>query len=69
MPLGINRTDANVPPNTSYKDGTPVTLPLNVGNGISLPKNFGNPIPSDGKNENTVDWQTPDPAHFGNNVE
>jgi hypothetical protein len=67
MPLGVNRTDLNET-GTSYKDGTPVTLPLNVGNVISLPNNFGNPIPSDGKNENTVDWQTPDPTHFGNDI-
>jgi hypothetical protein len=55
MPLGLNRTDLNViPPNTSYKNGTPVTLPNNFGNPITephqfgnqvtLPKNFGNPV-------------------------
>jgi hypothetical protein len=72
MPLGVNRTDANVPPNTTYRNGTPITLPHNFGNVVDWdtpdPTHFGNPIPSDGNEVNTVDWQTPDPAHFGNTV-
>lgn len=66
MPLGANRTDLN-DTGTTYKNGFPVTLPLNVGNPITEPHNFGNPIPSSGTNENTVDW-VPSPAHFGNDI-
>lgn len=64
MPLGINRTDLN-DTGTSYKNGSPVTLPKTFGTAVTLPIDFGNDIPSDGKNENTVDW-TPSPDHFGN---
>ena len=64
--LGINRTDLN-DTGTTYKNGFPVTLPLNVGNPITEPMNFGNSIPSSGTNENAVDW-TPSPAHFGNDI-
>jgi hypothetical protein len=71
MPLGLNRTDANVPPNTSYRNGTPVTLPKIFGNAVDWqtpnPAEFGNPIPSSGTNENIVDW-APTPTHFGNTV-
>jgi hypothetical protein len=67
-PLGVNRTDANVPPNTTFRDGQPVTLPKNFGQPVTLPKNDGNPIPSSGTNENTVDWEVT-PSHFGNTVQ
>lgn len=67
-PLGANRTDLNES-GTSYRDGTPVTLPKNFGQPIILPKNDGNPIPSSGTNANTVDWRTPDSTHFGNDIE
>ena len=66
MPLGANRTDLN-DTGTTYKNGFPVTLPLNVGNPITEPHDFGNDIPSSGTNENTVDW-SPSPAHFGNDI-
>lgn len=62
MPLGLNRTDANSS-GTSFKNGTPVTLPLNVGN-PAPPASFGNPIPSSGTEQNTVTW-LPSPSHFG----
>jgi len=64
MPLGLNRTDLNTT-GTSYRNGTPVTLPHDFGNDITEPHDFGNDIPSDGKNVNTVNW-VPSPAHFGN---
>ena len=66
MALGINRSDPNNG-GTSYRSGSPVTLPHNFGNPVTTPVNFGNPIPSDGKNVNTVNW-VPSPAHFGNTV-
>jgi hypothetical protein len=65
MPLGMNRTDLNNT-GTSYRNGTPVTLPLNVGTPITEPHEFGNPVPTSGTEKNVVDWQTPDPTHFGN---
>ncbi len=69
MPEGLVRTDANKT-GTTFRDGTPVTLPVNFGTDVNLPHEFGIPLPvSDPTfNSNPVDWQTPDPAHFGNIV-
>ncbi len=66
MPLGIVRTDLNKT-ETSFKNGTPITLPHTFGNHVVLPKNFGNPVPPTDPtfNSNPVTW-TPNPAHFGN---
>jgi hypothetical protein len=71
MGLGLNRTDLNNT-GTSYRNGTPVTLPLDVGNDVGWqtpdPTHFGNPILTSGTEQNVVNWPTPDPTHFGNNV-
>jgi hypothetical protein len=66
MPDSVVRTDLNTT-GTSYKNGTPVTLPKNFGTAVTLPKNFGNPVPATSAtfDSNPVTWQ-PDPAHFGN---
>jgi hypothetical protein len=62
MPDGLVRSG-------DARNGTPVTLPLTFGNEVNWnvpdPAEFGNPIPSDGKNVNTVNW-LPSPSHFGN---
>ena len=63
-PLGLNRDDVN-DSGQSFRNGQPVTLPINFGNPVIPPVDFGNPIPSSGTNENTVDW-APSPSHFGN---
>jgi hypothetical protein len=67
MPLGLVRPDVNTG-SDSPRGGTPVTLPKNYGTPVTLPHEFGTTIPvSDPTlNSNPVDWQTPDPAHFGN---
>ena len=69
MPIGKNNTDLNKT-GTSYKDGTPITIPHEFDTPVTLPKDFGNDIPvSDStKNSNPVTWSTPDPAHFGNKL-
>jgi hypothetical protein len=69
MPLGINRTDENKSPNTSYRKGTPInTATHNFGNPVDLStKSFGNPEPSSGTEKNNVNW-SPDPTHFGNTI-
>ncbi len=71
MPRGLNRTDLNST-GTSYKDGTPVTLPKTFGTPIDLTThNFGNPVThGDDPTQfgNDVTWPTPDPAHFGNDL-
>lgn len=64
MSLGLNRTDLNKT-GTSYKNGTPITLPHDFGNDVTPPVDFGNDIPSSGTNQNVVNW-VPSPAHFGN---
>lgn len=65
MPLGLDRTDLNST-GTSYRGGTPVnTETIDFGNPVTTPVNFGNAIPSNGKNENVVNW-APSPSHFGN---
>jgi hypothetical protein len=65
MPRGLNRSDIN-DGGTSYRNGTPLTLPHNFGN-PAPPESFGNPIPSSGTNQNVVNW-LPSPAHFGNQI-
>jgi len=65
MPLGLNRTDLNTT-GTSYRNGSPVTLPKSFGNPVTLPKNFGNPVELPKDFGNPVNWATPDPTHFGN---
>lgn len=67
MPRGLVRTDLNTT-GVSYKDGSPVTLPKSFGNPITLPKNFGNPVVLPKNFGNVVNWPTPDPAHFGNEI-
>lgn len=66
MPLGLNRTDLNST-GVSFRNGTPVTEPLDFGNDVMLPHNFGNPIPSSGTNQNIVNW-LPSPSYFGNEI-
>jgi hypothetical protein len=64
MPLGLNRTGDN-------RNGNTVNwapAPAHLGNAVLLPVNDGNPIPADGKQVNTVNWSTPNPAHFGNAI-
>lgn len=51
MPRGLNRSG-------DFRNGSPVTTPIDFGNDITLPHDFGN----------DVTWPTPDPAHFGNAV-
>jgi hypothetical protein len=55
----------------SYLNGSPVELPLEVGTPVDWvpsPEHFGNPVPPTDPsfNSNVVDWDTPDPSHFGN---
>lgn len=64
MPLGINRTDLNET-GINYEDGTPITEPHVFGTPVALPLNVGNPIPTSGTEQNDVSW-APTPAHFGN---
>jgi hypothetical protein len=68
VPIGKNNIDLNTT-GTSYKDGTPITIPHEFDTPISLPHDFGNDIPvSDPTlNSNPVTWATPDTAHFGSN--
>jgi hypothetical protein len=51
MPRGLNRSG-------DFRNGSPVTTPIDFGTDITLPHDFGN----------DVTWPTPDPAHFGNAV-
>jgi hypothetical protein len=51
MPRGLNRQG-------DFRNGSPVTTPIDFGTDITLPHDFGN----------DVTWPTPDPAHFGNAV-
>lgn len=65
MPLGKNNTDLNNG-GVNYRKGTPITLPHIFGNVVTtIPANNDNPIPSSGKEKNTVTW-APSPSHFGN---
>lgn len=64
MPRGLDRTDLNTS-GTSFRNGTPVTIPKNFGTVVTLPKNFGNTMPFDASNPVTF---KPSPAHFGNAV-
>ena len=66
MPKGVVRTDLNTT-GTSYKDGTPVTLPHTFGTPVTLPHTFGNvePVADQTLAKNAVTWQ-PTPTHFGN---
>lgn len=65
MPLGLNRTDLNTT-GITYKDGFPVTEPLEFGTPITEPHEFGSPVTTPIDVGNPVTWPTPDPAHFGN---
>ena len=56
MPRGLNRTNLNTT-GTSYRNGSPVTLPINFGTALIIPHDFGN----------DVTW-SPDPSHFGSAV-
>jgi hypothetical protein len=73
MPEGLVRTDLNKT-GTTYKNGTPITLPHDFGNDVTWATpnaaHFGNPIPATDPtfNSNPVTWSTPDPAHFGNEI-
>ena len=60
MPEGLVRSG-------DFRNGTPVTLPLNFGTPITEPHSFGNPVPPTDAtfNSNPVTW-VPSPAHFGN---
>ena len=60
MPEGLVRSG-------DFRNGTPVTLPLNFGTPIAEPHSFGNPVPPTDAtfNSNPVTW-VPSPAHFGN---
>jgi hypothetical protein len=69
MPRGLNRSG-------DFHKGTPIdTSTHNFGNVVNWapsPTHFGNPVTqgSDPKQfGNTVNWPTPDPAHFGNTGE
>jgi hypothetical protein len=54
--LGINRTDLNEG-GPSFRNGQLVDLAaLTFGTPVKLPLNVGNQIPSNGANVNTVDW-------------
>lgn len=44
MPEGLVRTDLNKT-GKSFRNGDPVTLPIDYGTDITLPHSFGNPIP------------------------
>lgn len=68
MSEGIVRTDLNETGDT-FKDGSPLTLPVVYGNVVSLPKNFGNVEPQADPtlNSNPVDW-VPSSDHFGNEI-
>ena len=57
-----------------FRKGSPMTLPHTFGSAVKLSvdtatdhDNFGNTIPSNGANENVVNW-SPSPAHFGNSI-
>lgn len=67
MPIGKVNDDLNITGDT-FKDGTPIIEPHEFGTPVTLPKDFGTDIPvSDPTlNSNPVNWQTPNPAHFGN---
>lgn len=69
MPEGLVRTDSNNG-GASFRDGQPVTLPKNFGTPVTLPHQFGITIPNADPttDSNPVDWQTPNPAHFGNTI-
>lgn len=59
MPRGLNRTDLNKT-GTSYRNGTPITLPHTFGNVVNWtpdPAHFGNPVTKGN-----------DPTQFGNPV-
>jgi hypothetical protein len=60
MPEGLVRPG-------DFRNGTPVTLPINFGTPITEPHSFGNPVPPTDAtfNSNPVTW-VPSPAHFGN---
>jgi hypothetical protein len=60
MPLGKNNQG-------DFRNGNPVTLPLNFGTQITSLTPEGNPVPTSGTEQNVVTW-TPDPAHFGNDI-
>ncbi len=62
MPRGINRTDLNKT-GTSYRNGTPITLPHEFGNAVILPKDFGNKPPQDAPGNPVIL-----PKDFGNQI-
>lgn len=69
MPRGINRSDPNNG-GKSYRDGIPVTTPVDFGTDITLPHDFGNDVtwtPDPAHFGNAVTW-APSPAHFGNKI-
>jgi hypothetical protein len=69
MPRGLVRSDPNSG-GKSYRDGSPVTPPIDFGTDITLPHDFGNDVnwsPSPNHFGNSVTW-IPDPAHFGNKI-
>lgn len=68
MPEGAVRTDVNST-GDSFRDGTPVTLPVAPGTAVTLPKEFGTEIPvADATlKSNPVTW-LPTPEHFGNSI-
>ena len=61
MPRGLNRTNLNST-GTSYRNGTPVTLPITFGNPVTLPHDFGNDAPFTFGNPVTL------PHDFGNDI-
>jgi hypothetical protein len=68
MPKGIVRTDLNQT-GTTFKDGTPVTLPKEFGTEVELPLDLGNAVPAAAStdNNNPVDWE-PAVDLFGNAI-
>ena len=66
MPDGLVRTDLNKT-GTSFRQGTPITLPHSDGITINTPVDFGNdtPVSDPTLNSNPVTW-VPSSAHFGN---
>jgi hypothetical protein len=51
--------------NPSYRNGTPVVLPIDFGNQMLLPHEFGNAMLLPFEFGNVVTW-SPTPDHFGN---
>lgn len=64
MPRGLNRSG-------DFRNGSPVTTPIDFGTDITLPHDFGNDVtwtPDPAHFGNAVTW-LPDPAHFGNRIQ